>query len=143
MMSAAKQGDTVRVHYNGTLKNGTQFDSSREAEPLEFKIGEGRIIPGFESAVVGMAPGDSKQVEIPSNEAYGPRREELTQEVERSRLPADLEVQQGMQLQASGPNEQPLVVTVAEVKPESVVLDANHPLAGEDLTFDIELVEVV
>lgn len=142
-MSAAKQGDTVRVHYNGTLKNGTQFDSSREAEPLEFKIGEGRIIPGFESAVVGMAPGDSKQVEIPSNEAYGPRREELTQEVERSRLPADLEVQQGMQLQASGPNEQPLVVTVAEVKPESVVLDANHPLAGEDLTFDIELVEVV
>lgn len=142
-MSAAKQGDTVRVHYNGTLKNGTQFDSSREAEPLEFKIGEGRIIPGFESAVVGMAPGDSKKVEIPSNEAYGPRREELTQEVDRSRLPADLEVQQGMQLQASGPNEQPLVVTVAEVKPESVVLDANHPLAGEDLTFDIELVEVV
>ena len=142
-MSAAKQGDTVRVHYNGTLKNGTQFDSSREAEPLEFKIGEGRIIPGFESAVVGMAPGDSKKVEIPSNEAYGPRREELTQEVDRSRLPSDLEVQQGMQLQASGPNEQPLVVTVAEVKPESVVLDANHPLAGEDLTFDIELVEVV
>ncbi|MDF2094404.1 FKBP-type peptidyl-prolyl cis-trans isomerase [Aquibaculum arenosum] len=142
-MSAAKQGDTVRVHYNGTLKNGTQFDSSREAEPLEFKIGEGRIIPGFESAVVGMAPGDSKKVEIPSNEAYGPRREELTQEVDRSRLPSDLEVQQGMQLQATGPNEQPLVVTVAEVKPESVVLDANHPLAGEDLTFDIELVEVV
>lgn len=142
-MSAAKQGDTVRVHYNGILNNGTQFDSSREAEPLEFKIGEGRIIPGFESAVVGMAPGDSKKVEIPSDEAYGPRREELTQEVERSRLPADLEVQEGMQLQASGPNEQPLVVTVAEVKPESVVLDANHPLAGEDLTFDIELVEVV
>lgn len=142
-MSEAKQGDTVRVHYNGTLKNGTQFDSSREAEPLEFKIGEGRIIPGFESAVVGMAPGDSKKVEIPSNEAYGPRREELTQEVDRSRLPSDLEVQQGMQLQATGPNEQPLVVTVAEVKPESVVLDANHPLAGEDLTFDIELVEVV
>lgn len=142
-MSEAKQGDTVRVHYNGTLKNGTQFDSSREAEPLEFKIGEGRIIPGFESAVVGMTPGDSKKVEIPSNEAYGPRREELTQEVDRSRLPADLEVQQGMQLQATGPNEQPLVVTVAEVKPESVVLDANHPLAGEDLTFDIELVEVV
>src|SRR5690554_1121713 len=142
-MSAAKQGDTVRVHYNGTLNNGTQFDSSREAEPLEFKIGEGRIIPGFESAVVGMAPGDSKKVEIPSNEAYGPRREELTQEVDRSRLPSDLEVQQGMQLQATGPNEQPLVVTVAEVKPESVVLDANHPLAGEDLTFDIELVEVV
>lgn len=142
-MSAAKQGDTVRVHYTGALGDGTQFDSSREASPLEFKIGEGRIIPGFEEAVVGMEPGDSKQVTISSDQAYGPRREELTQEVERTMLPDDLEVQPGMQLQASGPGQQPLVVTVSEVKEGSVVLDANHPLAGKDLTFDIELVEVV
>lgn len=142
-MSAAKQGDTVRVHYSGKLGDGTEFDSSREAAPLEFKIGEGRIIPGFEEAVVGMEPGNSRTVTIVSDEAYGPRREELRQEVDRGMLPEDIQVEPGMQLQASGPGQQPLVVTVAEVREASVVLDANHPLAGEDLTFEIELVEVV
>ena len=142
-MTAAKQGDTVRVHYSGILNDGTEFDTSRNSSALEFTIGQGQIIPGFEQAVVGMNPGESKKVEIPSDQAYGPHRSELTQEVERSVLPPDMDVQPGMQLQATGPNEQPLVVMVAEVKPESVVLDANHPLAGEDLTFDIELVELV
>ncbi|HLW26630.1 MAG TPA: peptidylprolyl isomerase [Kiloniellales bacterium] len=142
-MTAAKQGDTVRVHYSGTLQDGTEFDSSRNSPALEFTIGQGQIIPGFEQAVVGMNPGDSKTVYIPADEAYGPHRSELTQEVERSLLPADMDVQPGMQLQASGPNQQPLVVTVMEVKNDSVVLDANHPLAGKDLTFDIELVEFV
>ncbi|HLS69048.1 MAG TPA: peptidylprolyl isomerase [Kiloniellales bacterium] len=142
-MTAAKEGDTVRVHYSGTLKDGTEFDSSRDSSALEFTIGQGQIISGFETAVIGMNPGESKTVEIPSTEAYGPHRAELTQEVERRLLPPDIDVQPGTQLQASGPNQQPLVVTVAEVMPESVILDANHPLAGEDLTFDIELVELL
>lgn len=142
-MTAAREGDTVRVHYSGRLDDGSEFDSSREAAPLEFKIGEGQIIPGFEAAVVGMEPGNSRTVTIPSEAAYGPRREELRQEVERSMLPDGLAVEPGLQLQASGPGQRPLVVTVTEVKEASVVLDANHPLAGENLTFEIELVEVV
>lgn len=142
-MSAAKQGDTVRVHYSGTLKDGTEFDTSRNSSALEFTIGAGQIIPGFEAAVIGMKPGESKVVEIPFDQAYGPHLAELTQEVERNLLPPEIDIQPGMQLQASGPNQQPLLVTVAEVRADSVLLDANHPLAGEDLTFDIELLELL
>jgi len=142
-MSAAKQGDTVRVHYSGTLKDGTEFDTSRNSSALEFTIGAGQIIPGFEAAVIGMKPGESKVVEVPFDQAYGPHLAELTQEVERNLLPPEIDIQPGMQLQASGPNQQPLLVTVAEVRADSVLLDANHPLAGEDLTFDIELLELL
>src|SRR5690554_6936193 len=142
-MSAAKQGDTVRVHYSGTLKDGTEFDTSRNSSALEFTIGAGQIIPGFEAAVIGMKPGESKVVEIPFDQAYGPHLAELTQEVERNLLPPEIDIQPGMQLQASGPNQQPLRVTVAEVRADSVLLDANHPLAGEDLTFNIELLELL
>lgn len=142
-MSAAKQGDTVRVHYSGTLKDGTEFDTSRNSSALEFTIGAGQIIPGFEAAVIGMKPGESKVVEIPFDQAYGPHLAELTQEVERNLLPPEIDIQPGMQLQASGPNQQPLLVTVAEVRADSVLLDANHPLAGEDLTFNIELLELL
>src|SRR5690625_4885366 len=136
-MTAAKEGDTVRVHYSGTLKCGTEFDSARDSSALEFTIGQGQIIPGFETAVIGMNPGEIKTFEIPSTEAYGPHRAELSQEVERRLLPPDIDVQPGTQLLASGPNQQPLVVTVDGVMPERVILDANHPHTGEDLTFII------
>jgi len=143
IMAAAKQGDTVRVHYSGTLRDGTEFDSSRDASALEFTLGEGQIIPGFEEAVIGMSPGERKSVEIPCAQAYGAHRAELTQEVDRTVLPEGVEVQPGLQLQAMGPGQEPLTLQVSEVKAETVVLDANHPLAGEDLFFDIELVELL
>lgn len=138
----AKTGDTVKVHYTGKLEDGTQFDSSADREPLEFTLGEGRIIPGFEEAVAGMNPGDTKTVTIPSNQAYGPRREEAVQEVPRSMIPQDIDLQVGMQLQANSPGGQPIILTVSEIAEETVILDANHPLAGKDLVFELELVEV-
>ncbi len=141
-MSQAKIGDTVRVHYTGTLGDGQQFDSSSGRDPLEFIIGRGAVIPGFENAVVGMAPGESRSVTIPSEEAYGSHRPEAVQEIDRTQIPPGLEVEPGMQLEASDREGQPLLVTVVEVSDAKVTLDANHPLAGEDLTFEIELVEI-
>lgn len=141
-MAQAKTGDTVRIHYTGKLNDGTPFDSSEGREPLEFKLGEGQVINGFEEAVVGMEQGETKTFEVPADDAYGPRMDELVHEVPKERLPEDMEVQQGMQLQAVGPNEQPVLLTVAAVGEESVTLDANHPLAGEDLHFEVELVEI-
>jgi len=141
-MSQAKNGDTVSIHYTGKLPDGTPFDSSEGREPLEFKLGEGQVINGFEDAVEGMAQGESKTFEVPADQAYGPRLDELVHEVPKDRLPSDIEVQEGMQLQAVGPNEQPVLLTVAEVGDETVTLDANHPLAGQDLTFEVELVEI-
>lgn len=141
-MSQAKNGDTVAIHYTGKLPDGTPFDSSEGREPLEFKLGEGQVINGFEQAVEGMAQGESKTFEVAADEAYGPRLDELVHEVPKERLPDDVEVQEGMQLQAVGPNEQPVLLTVAEVGEETVTLDANHPLAGQDLTFEVQLVEI-
>ncbi len=142
-MPDAKQGDTVKVHYTGKLKDGTVFDTSEQREPLEFKIGEGQVIPGFEQAVVGMSPGESKNTEVSADEAYGQHREELVQEVERNQLPDDLEPQEGQYLQATRPQDgQKINLLVTGVKDSSVTLDANHPLAGEDLSFDIRLVEI-
>ncbi|EKE78264.1 MULTISPECIES: FKBP-type peptidyl-prolyl cis-trans isomerase [Oceanibaculum] len=142
-MSAAKAGDTVRVHYTGTIADGSTFDSSVGNEPIQFVIGEGRVIPGFEQAAVGLTPGESRTVTIPAGEAYGEHRADLVQEVERASLPAEIEYAEGLQLQAQGPNQQPLMLTVTSVTDETITLDANHPLAGKDLTFDIELVEIV
>lgn len=141
-MSQAKNGDTVSIHYTGKLPDGTPFDSSEGREPLEFKLGEGQVINGFEEAVEGMAQGESKTFEVSADQAYGPRLDELVHEVPKDRLPPDIEVQEGMQLQAVGPNEQPVLLTVAEVGDETVTLDANHPLAGQDLTFEVQLVEI-
>lgn len=143
-MSEAKHGDTVKVHYTGRLDDGTQFDSSVGREPLEFTIGQGRVIPGFEQAVAGMNEGDSKTVTIASDQAYGPRNDQAMQEVPKSALPEQIRdgLQPGQQLQATDPNGQPLLLTVADIEEETVTLDANHPLAGKDLIFDLELVEI-
>lgn len=142
-MAEAKQGDTVRVHYTGQLDDGTEFDSSRDRDPLEFEVGSGQVIAGFESAVAGMTVGDSCTTKIIAAEAYGPRRDDLVVDIERSQLPADMDLEVGQALQVKDQNDQPFVVHVAAVADESVKLDANHPLAGQDLTFEIELVEIV
>lgn len=142
-MAEAKNGDTVKIHYTGKLDDGSVFDSSADREPLEFTIGEGNIIPGFEQAVLGMAPGDSKTINIAPDDAYGPYREEMLQQVERASIPEDIPLELGAQLSVVGQDDQQFVVTVVELDEEHVTLDANHPLAGEPLTFDIQLVEIV
>lgn len=140
-MQQAKQGDTVVVHYTGTLSNGKVFDSSAGRNPLEFTLGSGQVIPGFERAIDGMQVGDEKTVTIPAGDAYGPRQSELTVTVDRDQFPAHLKPAVGQQLQMSR-NGQVFVVTVLEVTDDRVVLDANHPLAGADLTFKLELVDI-
>ena len=141
-MAAAKSGDSVKVHYTGTLDDGTIFDSSRDREPLEFTLGSNMVIPGFENAVADMEPGASKTIKIACDDAYGPRRPELVHEVNRSEIPEGVELAPGAPLQAEGPDGGTVLLTVVEVSDASVTLDANHPLAGRDLTFDIELVSV-
>ena len=142
-MEAVKNGDTVKVHYHGKLRNGDTFDSSEGREPLEFKVGEGNVIAGFDSGVLDMKPGDKKTLEIPVEQAYGPRNEELLLKYPNEKLPADLKPEKGMQLQLSSQDGQVYPVVVTEVNEAGVVLDANHPLAGEELIFDVELVEIV
>jgi len=142
-MTQAKSGDTVRIHYTGTLDDGTQFDSSAGREPLEFAIGGGQVIPGFDSAVDGMAVGENKTVTIPPDEAYGQRHDQLVQQVSRSALPDDMEPAVGLQLQSQSPDGQVMNLVVTEVADESITVDANHPLSGHALTFAIELVEIV
>lgn len=138
-MSQVKNGDTVKVHYTGTLADGTVFDSSLEREPLEFTLGEGQIIPGFEKTVLGMSAGESRTVTIPAEEAYGPYREEMVLEVPRTQLPADMQPQVGMQLQIGEEQGEGMLVQIATVTDAQITLDANHPLAGKDLTFNIQL----
>lgn len=142
-MSEAQTGDTVRIHYTGTLADGTQFDSSEGRDPLEFKLGAGQVIPGFDKAVTGMNVGDTQTVTIPADDAYGQADENARQSFPRDKIPADIPLEIGTQLQLAGPQGQPIMVRVAEVTDETVVLDAGHPLAGKDLTFKIELVEIV
>lgn len=141
-MAQAKEGDKVRIHYTGRLDDGTVFDTSENRDPLEFKVGEGRVIPGFEEAVVGMDEGEEKTATIPAEQAYGPRRNDLLIAVEREALPEDVDPEVGQQLQMRANDGQTVPVRVADVDEEKVVLDANHPLAGRDLTFDIHLVAV-
>lgn len=142
-MTQAKSGDTVRIHYTGTLDDGTQFDSSAGREPLQFALGGGEVIPGFDSAVTGMAVGENKTVTIPPGDAYGQRHEQLVQQVSRSALPEEMEPTIGMQLQSQSPDGQIMNLVVTEVADDTITVDANHPLSGQDLTFDIELVEIV
>ncbi|MEQ8908802.1 MAG: peptidylprolyl isomerase [Vicingaceae bacterium] len=141
-MSKAVKGNNVKVHYTGKLTDETVFDSSREREPLEFTLGAGQMIQGFDEAVEGMTVGDSKQVTIPMDKAYGPKKDEAMVTVSKTQLPDEMEPQVGMQLEASQPDGRKQLLVIADVKEEEVVLDANHPLAGKDLVFDIELVEV-
>jgi len=142
-MTQAKTGDTVRIHYTGTLDDGSQFDSSDGRDPLEFALGGGQVIPGFDTAVDGMAVGENKSVTIQPEEAYGEHHDQLVQQVPRSSLPEDMEPAVGMQLQSQGPDGQVMNLVVTEVEDDSITVDANHPLAGQALTFAIELVEVV
>lgn len=142
-MSKVKNGDTVKVHYTGKLEDGSIFDSSQQRDPLEITLGEGKLIPGFEKAVVGLAVGDTTTANIESADAYGERREDLELSIERNQLPEDIEPEVGMQLQLNQPNGQPVPVQITDVEDETITIDANHPLAGKNLTFDIELVEIV
>ena len=141
-MSQAKKGDSVKIHYTGTLEDGTVFDSSAGRDPLDFTLGGGQVIVGFEEAVLGMAIGDKKKVTIPFHKAYGEKNEELVIEVPRTQVPPDLNPEVDQKLQMGGPNGELVVVTVVAVTDEVVVLDANPPLAGKDLTFDLELVAI-
>lgn len=141
-MTQVKSGDTVRIHYTGTLTDGTTFDSSEGRDPLEFVVGSGQIIPGLDKAMPGMAVGEKKVVEIPCAEAYGDMNPENRQAVPREQIPAEIPVEVGLQLQMQTPDGQAVPVTVAEVTDAEVILDANHMLAGKDLTFAVELVEI-
>ncbi|NKE69678.1 FKBP-type peptidyl-prolyl cis-trans isomerase [Candidatus Manganitrophus noduliformans] len=141
-MAQAKRGNAVKVHYVGKFEDGTVFDTSKEREPLPFTIGEGEVIPGFEEAVVGMNPGESKKVVIPAENAYGPRHEEMVLVVDRQNLPEGVDPQVGQQYQIPQSDGQSIVVTVTDASDSSVTLDGNHPLAGRELTFEIELLEV-
>jgi FKBP-type peptidyl-prolyl cis-trans isomerase 2 len=142
-MSDATPGKTVRIHYTGTLSDGSTFDTSSGRDPLEFTVGSGQIIPGLDRAIEGMAVGERKTVEVPAAEAYGPRNPEGVQSVPRDQVPDHIPLDPGTQLQVQTGDGRTLPVTVTEVSEEVVVLDANHPLAGKDLTFEVELVEVV
>lgn len=142
-MSVAKSGDTVKVHYKGTLTDGTVFDSSEGREPLEFELGSGMVIPGFDNGIQGMNIGDKKTIEIPVDEAYGPSQDELVLPFNRSDLPDDIPFEVGMQLNMhQDGNPQPVPVTVVEVTDSQILVDANHPLAGQALIFEVELVGV-
>lgn len=141
-MAQAQEGDTVHIHYTGRLDDGTVFDSSRERGPLDFKLGNGQVIPGFESAVTGMAVGESKTTTIPAEDAYGAPRDDLFIPVDRAQLPAELKPEIGKPLQMQTADGQTVHVVIAEVEEEKIVVDANHPLAGEDLTFELELVKI-
>jgi len=138
----AQDGNTVKIHYTGTLNDGTVFDTSTGREPLEFTLGEGKVIPGFENAVKGMRLGESKSVTIPADEAYGEHRADLVLEFGRESLPEGLNPQVGEQLQMKDPGGRTIVVPVTAVSDNTITVDANHPLAGKDLTFQLELVSI-
>lgn len=142
-LSEAKQGDTVRVHYTGKLDDETVFDSSRDRDPLEFTIGEGALIPGFEKAVEGMSPGEVVSARLDASDAYGERRDDLVVRIDRDDLPDGMDPDVGEQLRMRIEGGQVIVVRVAETSDSSVTVDANHPLAGQPLNFDIELVEIL
>ena len=142
-MTEAKAGDTVRIHYTGTLADGSTFDSSEGRDPLEFTLGSGQVIPGFDKAVDGMTVGEEKTVEIEALDAYGAHDPNGLQSFPRDKVPEDIPLDIGTRLQLSTQSGQPVMVTVSEVTETEVMLDANHPLAGKDLTFKIELVEIV
>ncbi len=141
-MAAAKHGDSVQVHYTGKLQDGTVFDSSRSRQPLRFKLGSGQVIAGFEKAVTGMLVGESKTVSIPPEEAYGQRRDDRIVTLRRNQLPANLNVTVGQRLELTQEDDQAFLATVSDVTPDLITLDANHPLAGKTLTFELELVGI-
>lgn len=141
-MIKAKDGDTVRVQYTGKLEDGSVFESSMEQDSLQFTIGKGQVLHGVEQAVIGMQPQESKTVLVPAAEAYGPHRDEMTTQVQRSQFPDSVELKVGQRLQIKQKNGQSIAVSVLDLSDSTVTLDANHPLAGKDLTFDLQLVEI-
>ncbi|HEX9874991.1 MAG TPA: peptidylprolyl isomerase [Deferrimonas sp.] len=141
-MTQVQQGNLVKVHYTGRLEDGTEFDSSAGIDPMEFTIGSSEVIPGFEQAVLGMVPGESKTVTLAPEDAYGPHLEEMIAVVERKDLPDDIELTLGHQLEVTQDDGTSFVVMVTELTADSVTLDANHPLAGKNLVFDLNLVEI-
>jgi len=141
-MQQVKNGDTVKVHYQGRLTDSTVFDSSEGREPLEFEVGAGQVIKGFEDGVLGMEVGQKRTIEIPVEEAYGEADPQMLMEFPIDRLPKDLKPEVGMQLTMRDNAGNPIPVVVAEVKDDAIIIDGNHPLAGEDLVFDLELVEI-
>lgn len=142
-MAQAKRGDQVKVHYTGKLADGQIFDSSPGSEPLEFTIGEGNLISGFEEAVVGMSSGESKSVAIPANQAYGAHRQDLVMVVDRQQIPPSVHPEVGRLLELRHGDNESLAVMVTDVSAATITLDANHPLAGKDLTFEIDLVAIL
>lgn len=141
-MSQAGMGNTVRVHYTGKTADGKVFDSSSGGDPIEFKIGERKVIPGFEEAIIGMEVGATRTAEIPPEKAYGQRQDHLIVQIDRDRVPADLNPQVGKQVELRGAEGEAKLAVVTEVSAKAVTVDANHPLAGHSLTFDLQLVEV-
>ena len=141
-MQQVKNGDIVKIHYHGTLTDGSIFDSSNGREPLEFEVGSGMVIPGFDAGVMDMIVGDKKQIHIPFMEAYGPSQPELIMDFPRDQFPVDMVTEVGMELQMSNEEGQNFPAMIIEVAEETVKLNANHPLAGKDLIFDLELVEI-
>jgi FKBP-type peptidyl-prolyl cis-trans isomerase 2 len=141
-MQEAKNGDQVKVHYHGRLNDGTTFDSSEGRSPLEFEVGAGQVIKGFEDGVLGMKTGEKKTIRIPVNEAYGEKSPDMIIEFPRDQFPPDMKPEIGMQLNLRGQDGRSFPVVISEVKDDMVVLDGNHPLAGKDLIFDIEMVEI-
>jgi peptidylprolyl isomerase len=142
-MQKVKSGDKVKVHYHGRLTDGQTFDKSEGREPLEFEVGSGMVIKGFDDGVTGMSVGDKKTINIPFNEAYGPKNPDMIIDMPKDRFPKDIELEIGMPLAMSDGQGQQFEVIVTQLKEESVVLDANHPLAGQYLIFDLELIEIV
>jgi len=141
-MEEVKANDKVKVHYTGSLSDGTIFDSSENREPFEFKVGAGQVIKGFEEAVIGLKKDESIKVTIPADEAYGPFMEERLQKVSKEQLPADIKPEIGMELASKYPDGQEIIVRVRSIEEDHIVIDANHPLAGLDLTFTIKVVEI-
>lgn len=142
-MSQVKNGDKVKVHYTGKLEDGKVFDSSRNREPFEFTVGSGNVIPGFEAGLIGMEVGQQKSISIEPEEAYGPRRDELIAEVTADVFPENIKPELGQQLQMEQADGEPINVVISKIDGDKVTLDANHPLAGQKLLFDVELLAIV
>lgn len=141
-MSQVKQNDTVKVHYTGKLKDGQIFDTSEGKEPIEFTLGQGQLIPGFEKGLLDMKVKEKKTITIPKEDAYGEPREELRQEIAKDHLPEEIKPEVGMGLVSKTPDGREMNLVVTEVKEETIVVDGNHPLAGKDLVFDLEVMEI-
>ena len=141
-MAQAEAGDRVKINFTGKLEDGSVFANTADSEPLEFQLGEGNIIPGIENAVEGMNVGESKTVKVPPEQSYGQRHDELVEVVGRDKFPKDVEPQVGQKFEVSQQEGQPMVVRVVDVSEQTVTLDGNHPLAGRDLTFELELIEI-